>query len=296
MKYRPNGLFPRALVLIALAAGLEFSPAARAEQPSGARYMPVPRQNAVLKKYCGGCQSDALMYGGLSVQHFDAAYPDPSVAAMLVSKLTSGLTPQDVQAATRGPDPETNTMALLHGAMGASGSQPDEATQIAFARALSAESAGAQEWHSGRSTDSEAAPRTITADIIRPIASTKFPGKIDMYRLILSCRVDTREGEIRLAWANGVPDEGQPMTVSIDGKVPFIHKAEGGKQQGNGANGPGATILYPDSQMRLPFPEQSLTVSGLFPNETVTFPFEGLGADVRRQVAGCFNPPIETSK
>jgi hypothetical protein len=146
------------------------------------------------------------------------------------------------------------------------GSKPDEATQIAFGRALSAEAGGAEEWHSWWSNKPGAPSPTLTADIVRQIASAKFPGKVDMYRLILTCRVDTHEGEIKLAWANGVPEEGQPMTVAVDGNFRFTHRAEGGKKQGNGANGPGATILYPDPDMRLPLPLQTLTISNLFPN------------------------------
>jgi len=287
----------KTVVLTAVVGCLSLGSTARAEEADGAHLMPVPQQNAVLQKYCGGCHSDALMYGGLSLEHFDAAHPDPTIAAMLVSKLTSGLTAKDVEAATHGPDPDTKTMALLHGAMGASGSQPDEATQIAFGRALSAQAAGAEEWHSWWSdrpagqSPKTAAP-TLTADIVRQIASTKFPGKVDMYRLILTCRVDTHEGEIKLAWANGVPEEGQPMNVAVDGNLNFTHKAEGGKKQGNGEYGPGATILYPDPDVKLPLPAQTLTVSNLFPNETVVFPFAELSATVRRDLSGCFSPAV----
>src|SRR5580704_11379693 len=64
-----------------------------------AELMAAPQENAVVQKYCGSCHSDALMYGGLSVQHFDAARPDPTLAAMLLSKITNGHTPKDVSAA-----------------------------------------------------------------------------------------------------------------------------------------------------------------------------------------------------
>src|SRR6202451_3025231 len=57
------------------------------------------QETAVVQKYCGSCHSDALMYGGLSVQHFDAAQPDPTLTAMLVSKITNGHPPKDVSAA-----------------------------------------------------------------------------------------------------------------------------------------------------------------------------------------------------
>jgi hypothetical protein len=49
--------------------------------------MPAAQQNALLQKYCVVCHTDAHMNGGLSLEHFDAAHPDPGVAAMLVSKL-----------------------------------------------------------------------------------------------------------------------------------------------------------------------------------------------------------------
>jgi hypothetical protein len=282
-----------AVTFIVVAGCLSLHPARGAEAGDGAQFMPVAQQNAVLQKYCGGCHSDALQYGGLSVEHFDAAHPDPTVAAMLVSKLTSGRTPKDIESATHSPDPDRKTMmAILHGAMGASGSLPDEATQIAFARALSAEAGGAEEWHSWWSNEPAVASRTLTADIVRQLASTKFPGTTDMYRLILSCRTETHEGEIKLAWANGVPDEGQPMTIAVDGKLPFTHNAEGGKKQGNGVNGPGATILYPGKETVLSFPEQSLAISNVFPNETVVFPLGELNATVRRDLSVCFSRAV----
>ena len=51
----------------------------------GQESMPAAQQNAVVQKYCGSCHSDALMFGGMSVEHFDAGHPDPSLAAMLVN-------------------------------------------------------------------------------------------------------------------------------------------------------------------------------------------------------------------
>jgi hypothetical protein len=35
-----------------------------------------------------------------------------------------------------------------------------------------------------------------------------------MHRLILTCRADAHEGEVKLAWANGVPEEGQFDSLS----------------------------------------------------------------------------------
>ncbi len=248
--------------------------------------MPAAQQNAVVQKYCGGCHSDALMYGGLSVEHFDAAHSEPGLAAMLVSKLTNGHTPKDVIAASNGPDSNAAILRLMkNSAMGAAGNGvPDEAVQVAFVKALSAEAAGADQWDS-RTAEK---PQTLTAAIVREAPSSKYPGVTDMYRLILTCRTATHEGEIKLAWANGVPEEGRLITVAVDGRAPFPYRVEGGEKQGNGANGPGATILYLNAMINVPLPTHSLTISNLFPDETVVFPLESLSPAVRRDLATCF--------
>lgn len=243
--------------------------------------MPAAQQNAVLQRYCGVCHDDAQMQGGLTVQHFDAANPEPAVATMLLSKLTNGHTPEEVLAASKTGDTARVMDLLTHGAMGASGEKADEPTQIAFAEALATEAHGADQW------DTRWNGKILTANILRGLTSTKFPGATDMYRLILTCRTDTRQGEIRLAWANGAPPEGQPITLAIDGKAPITHIAEGGQKQGNGKYGPGATVLYPDIP-NFTLPTRSLTVSDVFPNETPVFPFDTLSADVRATLAACF--------
>jgi hypothetical protein len=162
---------------------------------------------------------------------------------------------------------------------------PDEPTLLAFVHALSTEAAGAEDqW------DTRWNGKTVTSGILRAFTSTKFPGATDMYRLILTCRTDTHDGEIKLAWANGVPQEGQPITIAVDGGAPITHKAEGGKKQGNGVNGPGSTILYPDIP-NLPLPSRILTVSNVFPNETPVFPFDTLSPAVRQSLSACFTRP-----
>lgn len=252
--------------------------------------MPAAQLNAVVQKYCGSCHSDALMYGGLSVQHFDAAHSEPAVASMLVSKLTGGRTPAEINAAGSGPDAAAKILGLMkRGAMGAGGiGVPDEPTQLAFVETLAADAAGAGEWDSRWAENPATKSRTFTATIVRQLLSTKFADATDMYRLILTCNTATREGELRLAWANGVPDEGQPITVAVDGKALFTHKAEGGKKQGNGNNGPGATVLYPNADGAMTLPKQSLTIGNLFPEETVTFPFDQLRAGDRQNLSTCF--------
>ena len=52
--------------------------------------MPAVEQQALVRKYCAVCHSDAAMNGGLSLQHYDPAVPNPALAAMLLSKLQNG--------------------------------------------------------------------------------------------------------------------------------------------------------------------------------------------------------------
>ena len=230
-----NGSMKAIFTVVSLAAILTLDPAARGEESNGAEIMPAAQQNAVVGRYCASCHSDELMYGGLSLEHFDAARSDPGLAAMLVSKLTSGRTPADIDAAADSPNSDAAILRLARGAMGAAGDGvPDEATQVAFAKALSAEAAGAQEWNSQWD---ETPKKQFTASILRELPSTALVGTTDMYRLILTCRADTHEGEIKLAWANGVPYEGREMTVAVDGKPSFRHKLDGGGMQGNGTMG-----------------------------------------------------------
>lgn len=242
--------------------------------------MGAAQEAAVVQKYCGSCHSDKLMYGGLSVQHFDATRPDPTLAAMLLSKITNGHTPKDVLAAESA---EVSKM-MKASAMGAAGQAlPDEATQVMFSRALALQSKGAYDWNiRWENAGGNAQDRTLITSILREKASLKYEGVTDSYRLIVTCRVGTREGEIRLAWANGVPAEGQLMLVAADGAAAFEHKVDGGRAQGNGNNGPGATIL------NMPLPAQTLTVSNLFGDGNLVFPISALDKETRLDLDACF--------
>jgi hypothetical protein len=72
------------------------------------------------------------------------------------------------------------------------------------------------------------------------------------------------------------------MSVAVDSAAAFQHRVEGGRAHGNGNNGPGATIL------KMPLPTQSLTVSNLFGDGNLVFPFNGLSQATRRDLAMCF--------
>lgn len=216
--------------------------------------MPASQQNGLVKKYCAVCHTDAGRSGGLTLQHFDAAHPDPGVAAMMLGKLKSG-------------------------AITASGlKKPDEETIQAWIRATTAQAANASHWNVERNAS------LVNASIVRELPNPS--GVPDSYRLAVTCRADSREAAMELTWSPGVPKEGQPLTVLVDGiaqpgvKVPGAEPMGGGMA---GTSGPGAVILN-----ALPLPEQTLTIRDIFPNQTVEFPFSEMSRTDRQTLAACF--------
>ena len=108
--------------------------------------MPFAEQNELIGKYCAVCHTDAARNGGLSLQHFDAGKVDPSLAAMLVSKLRGG-------------------------AFGAAGlPMPEQATQKALMGALVLASEGSNEWTVSGSQ------HEVTASVLREVAAARKDG------------------------------------------------------------------------------------------------------------------------
>jgi hypothetical protein len=222
---------------------------------SASTAMPVVQQNALVGKYCAVCHTDAVPNGGLSLQHFDAARPDPGLMAMIVSKLKAQ-------------------------ALGASGQPlPDKETQYLLQSTLAVESFGAERWV----VDRQAA--MLTANVVAATPSTKSDGDPDLFRLTLTCHTDTHQGGMQVAWSPGVPKSGQVISAVVDGGTPVTSKIEGVEKMGNGQggeSGPGSV------QLGLPLPARQLAVSNIFGDETVSFPFDGLSESARQGLSVCF--------
>jgi len=277
----------------AIAIGGCFVLTAQQVAPSSGT-MPVAATNALVHRYCEVCHDDAHLNGGMSLEHFDAAHADPSLAAMLLSKLTNGLPLAKVSAANTDPaaaaeiDTEMKNSAIHAAGLPA----PDSATARAWVMALSAEANRATEWSVNRVQSPGSPGQVITASVIREIAAANDPARMDIYRLTLTCRADTRDGEMQVAWAPGAPKNGRAVSVSVDGNSLYT---DVNLVYGIGVNaGPGAALLYATkdnfgmAKFPVPLPKQTLAIANLTPDKTVVFPFDGLTQPARESLSMCF--------
>jgi hypothetical protein len=221
--------------------------------------MMTGQQNALVQKYCAVCHTDAARNGGLSLEHYDAAHANPPLAAMLLSKLNAG-------------------------AMGAAGlGIPDEATRTAWVAATVAQAARAKEWTVTRTEDPNSKAPLVAASIVRDVAPRKPEAGPPQYRLNLSCNVARHQGEIQLTWSPQ-PQTNRTFFVSADGNPGIPHKLEGEEKMGNGA---AVTTGRASATLNTALPQKTLTVTDLFPGETVEFPVRDLDQAARQQLDAC---------
>ena len=221
--------------------------------------MPAAEQNALVKKYCAVCHTDAAMNGGLSLQHYDAAKRDPALARVILSKLNAG-------------------------AMGAAGNGvPDKAAQEVWLASTREQAAGAREWFISREDD------VVSASTVREVPPRR-PDVADapVYRVKVVCNIVSGIGQIQLTWSPQ-PQTGRTMTVSADGNAAVEYRIEGRESMGNGATVQSghASLLLSDGG-KLGLPDDSLTIRELFPGEVVEFPFRDLDQKARTELHRCF--------
>jgi hypothetical protein len=234
--------------------------------------MPASQQNALVLRHCVGCHKGATPAGALSFEAFDAARPDPSVAGMMLVKITAD------------------------GAMSAAGvPKPDAPTMDAFVGSLSAAAANAPSglgvWSVTLEDEPKAGHDLVTARLTQEIPLPTQKQQSALYQLTLACSGKTRRGEMQLATftkAGAI----RPMSASADGAVTFTYALDGGASrsaslrttQEHSGTAQGAMLL----------PSRTLAVSGLYPNEDVSFAFAGLSPTVRQVLAACFTAPQAT--
>ncbi len=227
-----------------------------------AELMSPVQQTRLVQKYCAVCHTDAVKNGGLSLQHYDAAIANPALAAMLLSKLQNG-------------------------AMGAAGlGVPDKATQEAWLAATVAQAEQAKSWTVIRTKTPDTKSTLLTASIVRDVAPRQRQqgNAMPVYRLTLACDTASLQGEMQLAWSPS-PQIDRTFSVSSDGNTGIPHKLEGREEKMG--NGTALTAGLAATKLNTPLPEKTLTVTDLFPGETVVFPLSDLDQNTRRQLAAC---------
>ena len=85
--------------------------------------MPAAQQNALVGKYCATCHDNKKRLGGLTLETFDAARPDPAIASMMVNKLDGG-----AMGAAGLAQPDKTTVTALRSALAAAARNTEAAT------------------------------------------------------------------------------------------------------------------------------------------------------------------------
>ena len=245
--------------------------------------IPLTQQNALVKKHCAVCHSDRTLNGGLSLQHFDAADVAPSLAAMMLSKLTSGLPLDTISRASSNEEAGAQlSKRLFGGAIMAAGiAPPDIATTRALSAALVERAANATSWQVSRSENPATKTPQTTASILREVM--RQGDTVESYRLVLTCDELSRQGQVQLAWSP-VPTVGT-FSIVVDDTVRGPYTVDGKEAMGNGVGSSNglASFQFPTPAL----PSHRLLIRNLFPNETVEFSFNDLPSAASRALAPC---------
>jgi hypothetical protein len=234
--------------------------------------MPAAQQNALVQKHCAVCHTDAKPSGGLALERFDAAHAEPSVARMMLTKITED------------------------GAMTAAGvPMPDAATFAAFTKALSSAAAedvpGDGDWVVQVGLEGKGGYSLVKASIAREVDS-ETSERSAVYRLALTCGATSRTGawSLETSWKDADGSSApRAMPVAGDGSVPFSYRVDGGEEQSSALQPSGDHSA--SARSLASFPADVLTISNLFAGERVDFPLARLTPTVRRIFAWCFAGP-----
>jgi hypothetical protein len=181
-----------------------------------------------------------------------------------------GLSLQHFDAAKASPSLIAMMLAKLNtGAFGASGKQGNPQDEAALKVAFAEQSKGATDWSVERGN-------VTTASIMRTAGT-------ESYRIIATCDAASKRGSLQLAWAP-IPKNGT-LNASADGKL-TSYTIDVHEKMGTGGD---AVAAGASAMLNGPLPTQSLTVGGLFPDQTVTFPFAALPQEARQALSACFN-------
>jgi hypothetical protein len=174
-------IFAAAALAASLISRLAAAPQAPVPQTGGV--MSSEQQNLLVKKRCVTCHNDVQRKGGLSLVQFDAMKPDPSVARMMLVKVTQ----DGAMAAAGGPVPERETVD-------------------AFANGLSSVVGRTAQDSNGWTVDLTVDPMTpgrghslVTARFVREAPSPVDSRASAVYQLSLSCNGAVRRAGIQVS-------------------------------------------------------------------------------------------------
>jgi hypothetical protein len=260
---------------IALNASIHASREAQNGQlgAPGAIRMPIQQVNELVRTRCAMCHSGEHPKGGLSVEQFDAASPDPALARMLWVK-----------------------MARDGAIFAAGGEPPDAATRDSLLRELSAiaDTAPLDGWKVDVAPDqAKGGHNVVTATIVQAASANEWPSSL--YGLTITCSGRTQRGEMTLAAYSKRTANAQltsrPLSPAKNGAIRFGYAVDGAPEEiatsyvaRNNAAAPMALVQIP---------ARTLTIRDLVAGETVVFPFDRLSPVVRRQLASCVPKPIK---